>query len=98
MRRADAQEASVREQDEPEPFNPIEEERMSRVRINVSLTEEGLAILDRERTSMGLSRSAMFEVLLRFWVRDQRLVAQDQLTPGGGSDAKAGRTRRSRKS
>ena len=49
---------------------------MSRERINVSLTEDGLAILDRERESMGLSRSAMFEVLLRFWVRDQPVVAQ----------------------
>ncbi len=71
---------------------------MSRVRINVSLTEEGLAILDRERESMGLSRSAMFEVLLRFWVRDQRLAAQGQPVPSVGSEVKAGRTRRSRKS
>ena len=71
---------------------------MSRERINVSLTEEGLAILDRERESMGLSRSAFFEVLLRFWVRDQRLVAQGQPAPGGGSEVKAGRTRRSKKS
>ncbi len=55
---------------------------MSRVRINVSLTEEGLAILDRERQSMGLSRSAMFEVLLRFWVRDQRPITQDHAAPG----------------
>jgi lambda repressor-like predicted transcriptional regulator len=51
---------------------------MSRERINVSLTEEGLAILDRERESMGLSRSAMFEVLLRFWARDQQAIAQDR--------------------
>ncbi|MAE69802.1 MAG: hypothetical protein CME06_04960 [Gemmatimonadetes bacterium] len=49
---------------------------MSRERINVSLTEQGLEILDRERETMGLSRSAMFEVLLRFWVRDQPVVAQ----------------------
>ena len=49
---------------------------MSRERINVSLTEQGLEILDRERELMGLSRSAMFEVLLRFWVRDQPVVAQ----------------------
>ena len=55
---------------------------MSRERINVSLTEEGLAILDRERESMGLSRSAMFEVLLRFWARDQRAIAQDRTAPG----------------
>ncbi len=55
---------------------------MSRVRINVSLTEEGLAILDRERGSMGLSRSAFFEVLLRFWVRDQRAIARDRAAPG----------------
>ena len=57
---------------------------MSRERINVSLTEEGLAILDHERQSMGLSRSAMFEVLLRFWVRDQRPVAQGHAAPGVG--------------
>ncbi len=57
---------------------------MSRERINVSLTEEGLAILDRERESMGLSRSAMFEVLLRFWVRDQQAIAQDRAAPDGG--------------
>ena len=57
---------------------------MSRVRINVSLTEEGLAILDRERESMGLSRSAMFEVLLRFWARDQLAIAQNRAAPGGG--------------
>ena len=43
---------------------------MSRERINVSLTKQGLEILDRERETMGLSRSAFFEVLLRFWVRD----------------------------
>ena len=55
---------------------------MSRMRINVSLTEEGLAILDRERGTMGLSRSAMFEVLLRFWVRDQPAIAQDRAAPG----------------
>ena len=54
---------------------------MSRERINVSLTEEGLAILDRERESMGLSRSAFFEVLLRFWVRDQRPMVQDRAAP-----------------
>ncbi len=57
---------------------------MSRERINVSLTEDGLAILDRERESMGLSRSAMFEVLLRFWVRDQQAIAQDRAAPDGG--------------
>ena len=55
---------------------------MSRERINVSMTEEGLAILDRERGSMGLSRSAFFEVLLRFWLRDQRPIAQDHAAPG----------------
>ena len=49
---------------------------MSRERINVSLTEQGLELLDQEREKMGLSRSAMFEVLLRFWVRDQPAVAQ----------------------
>ena len=54
---------------------------MSRERINVSLTEEGLVILDRERQSMGLSRSAMFEVLLRFWVRDQPPIEQVRAAP-----------------
>ena len=54
---------------------------MSRVRINVSLTEEGLEILDLQRETMGLSRSAMFEVLLRFWARDQRAIAQDRAAP-----------------
>jgi len=62
------------------------------------LTEDGLAILDRERESMGLSRSAFFEVLLRFWVRDQRPIAQDRAAPGADPEAKAGRTKRSRKS
>ena len=57
---------------------------MSRERINVSLTEEGLAILDRERQSMGLSRSAFFEVLLRFWLRDQPAIAQDRAALDGG--------------
>ncbi len=71
---------------------------MSRERINVSLTEAGLAILDRERESMGLSRSAMFEVLLRFWVRDQPAIAQDRAAPRVGSEVKAGRARSSRKS
>ena len=57
---------------------------MARERINVSLTEEGLAILDHERQSMGLSRSAFFEVLLRFWVRDQLAIAQNRAVPEGG--------------
>jgi hypothetical protein len=53
------------------------------VRINVSLTEEGMAILDEERQTMGLSRSAFFEVLLRFWVRgDQRPIPQDRAAAG----------------
>jgi len=69
---------------------------MSRERINVSLTEDGLAILDRERESMGLSRSAMFEVLLRFWVRDQQAIAQDRAAPEGGESEKP--PRRERKS
>ena len=71
---------------------------MSRERINVSLTEEGLAILDRERESMGLSRSAMFEVLLRFWARDQRAIAQDRAAPDGGeSEDPPRRERKSKK-
>ncbi len=55
---------------------------MSRERINVSLTEQGLEILDRERETMGLSRSAMFEVLLRFWLRDQPAIGQARAAPG----------------
>ncbi len=47
-----------------------------RQRINMSLTDEGLAILDHERDRMGLSRSAFMEVVLRFWVRDQSALAQ----------------------
>ncbi len=66
---------------------------MSRERINVSLTKGGLAILDRERESMGLSRSAMFEVLLRFWVRDQPAIAQDRAAPGVSSSKKSPRAK-----
>jgi len=40
------------------------------------MTDQGLEILDRERELMGLSRSAFFEVLLRFWIRDEPVVAQ----------------------
>ena len=64
---------------------------MSRERINVSLTEQGLEILDRERESMGLSRSAMFEVLLRFWVRDQPAIAQDRPAAVGSRPKKSAR-------
>ena len=64
---------------------------MSRERINVSLTEEGLAILDRERQAMGLSRSAMFEVLLRFWIRDRPAVAQGHAAPEGGESEESRR-------
>ena len=71
---------------------------MSRERINVSLTEEGLAILDRERQSMGLSRSAFFEVLLRFWVRDQRPLAQDRAAPGVGESEEPPRRSSKKKS
>jgi hypothetical protein len=60
---------------------------VSRERINVSLTETGLAILDRERERMGLSRSAFFEVLLRFWVRDQRPKPQAGAAPETASEA-----------
>ena len=71
---------------------------MARERINVSLTEEGLAILDRERESMGLSRSAMFEVLLRFWARDQQAIAQDRAAPGVVSPKKSPRGKSKKKS
>lgn len=61
-----------------------------RQRLNVSLTDEGLAILDQERGRMGLSRSAFMEVLLRFWVRDQSAPAQSveslSADEGGRSD------------
>jgi len=66
---------------------------MSRERINVSLTEEGLAILDRERQSMGLSRSAMFEILLRFWIRDRPAVAQGNTASEGGESEEPPRRR-----
>ena len=56
---------------------------MSRERINVSLTEQGLKILDHERENMGLSRSAFFEVLLRR-VRDQSAITQDRAALDGG--------------
>jgi hypothetical protein len=49
---------------------------MSRERINISLTPAGMALLDEERESMGLSRSAMIEVLLRFWIRDEQPIEQ----------------------
>ena len=49
---------------------------MSRERINISLTPAGMALLDEERESMGLSRSAMVEVLLRFWIRDEQPIEQ----------------------
>ena len=64
---------------------------MSRERINVSLTVQGLEILDRERESMGLSRSAMFEVLLRFWIRDEPVVAQVRAAPGVAASKKSPR-------
>ena len=64
---------------------------MSRERINVSLTEDGMAILDRERQKMGLSRSAMFEVLLRFWIRDEPVVAQVGAAKGASAPPKTSR-------
>ncbi len=71
---------------------------MSRERINVSLTEEGLEILDRERQSMGLSRSAMFEVLRRFWVRDQPAIAHDRAASDGVGSQKPPRRKSKRSS
>jgi metal-responsive CopG/Arc/MetJ family transcriptional regulator len=61
---------------------------VSRERINVSLTEDGMAILDRERQKMGLSRSAMFEVLLRFWVREEQPIEQVRAASDGGDTGK----------
>ncbi len=73
-------------------------ERMSRERINVSLTVQGLELLDREREKMGLSRSAFFEVLLRFWIRDEPVVAQvGAAKDGGESDKQTRRKSRSKK-
>ena len=71
---------------------------MSRERINVSLTEDGMAILDRERQKMGLSRSAMFEVLLRFWIRDEPVVAQVGAAPVGDESEKQPRRKSKAKS
>jgi hypothetical protein len=70
---------------------------MSRERINVSLTEQGLEILDRERESMGLSRSAMFEVLLRFWIRDQPVVAKVGAAEGATGTDKPRRRKQGKK-
>ncbi len=36
--------------------------------------------------SMGLSRSAMFEVLLRFWIRDQKPLSQGHSALGVDSE------------
>ena len=58
---------------------------MSRERINISLTPAGMELLDEERESMGLSRSGMIEVLLRFWVRDRPPIEQ----VGAAKDATA---------
>ncbi len=71
---------------------------MSRERINVSLTEQGLKILDHERENMGLSRSAFFEVLLRFWVRDQPAIAQDRAAPGVVASKKSPRRKSAKES
>jgi hypothetical protein len=54
-----------------------------------------MKILDRERESMGLSRSAMIEVLLRFWIRDQPPIEQVRATSDGGDTGK--QTRRKSK-
>ncbi len=64
---------------------------MSRERINVSLTEQGLEMLDRERETRGLFRSAMFEVLLRFWIRDEPVVAQVGAAPRVSASKKSPR-------
>jgi hypothetical protein len=72
---------------------------MSRERINISLTQAGMALLDEERESMGLSRSGMIEVLLRFWVRDkppieQVRAAKDASAPPKPSRRKQGKASR----
>ena len=71
---------------------------MSRERINISLTPDGMALLDRERESMGLSRSAMIEVLLRFWIRDQPPLERDRAASDSGESAKSPRSKSRKKS
>ena len=61
---------------------------MSRERINISLTQAGMALLDEEREGMGLSRSGMIEVLLRFWVRDNPPIEQVRAATNGGEKGK----------
>ena len=68
---------------------------MSRERINISLTQRGMALLDEERESMGLSRSGMIEVLLRFWIRGQPPIEQVRAASDGGESEK--KTRRKSK-
>ncbi len=53
-------------------------------------------MLDEERESMGLSRSGMIEVLLRFWVRDKPPIEQVRAAKDGGDTGE--QTRRKSKS
>ncbi len=71
---------------------------MSRERINISLTQAGMALLDEERESMGLSRSGRVEVLLRFWVRDQPPIEQVRAAPGVSTSKKSPRGKSKKKS
>ena len=71
---------------------------MSRERINISLTRAGMALLDEERESMGLSRSGMIEVLLRFWVRDNPPIEQVGAAKDGGDTGKQPRRKTKTKS
>ena len=71
---------------------------MSRERINISLTQAGMALLDEERESMGLSRSGMIEVLLRFWVRDKPPIEQVRAASDIGDTGKHPRRKSKTKS
>ncbi len=57
-----------------------------------------MALLDEERESMGLSRSGMIEVLLRFWIRGQPPIEQVRAAKDGGDTGKRARRKTKTKS